>query len=396
MEMEPERMRTPPRLSVLVLIAIATSAAPGCGLFLALPDEDAGLDGVLPDDGGALVDAGAVEGDAGPMIGGTDAGDVDDSGATDDAGTEPDGGAPGDGGVADAGLDDGGQSDGGSSDGGLSDGGQVEPDPTVVEPIVTGGLRLETFAPIFADGCDACVDVDEDGLNDTFEDRLLRALRPVLVLHPEDPALTDGSVLHFVGRVSVQNEEPLALLVTIMIGWSEDYGSCGFTAHHGDSERTAMRLVPVGEEGITDGTVDVTGLYTAAHENTISDRGRVFEGSTLLADLTVVDDDGTPRFALFPSRNKHATYGNFQLCDEAFALPCLAETCVPLVEGVLTVPDVVNAGEESAPRITALDDIGFPGDDAWAEQDFCGGLGGIGCSAPVREKLLDDPFPLPP
>ena len=388
-------MRTSARLALLVVVSLPVVHSTGCGLFLAVPDEDAGPVGVVPDDGGELGDAGAEDDDGGSLVGGPDAGALDDGGLTDDAGLGDAGfvdGGSSDGGLSDGGLIDGGLIDGGLIDGGLIDGGQPEPDPTVVEPIVTGGLRVQTFAPIFAEGCDGCADVDDDGLDDTFEDRLLRALRPVLVLHPEDPALTDGSVLHFVGRVSVQGEDPLALLVTVMIGWSEDYGSCGFTAHHGDSERTAVRLVPVVEDGVPDGTVDVTGLYTAAHENTISDRGRVFEGSTLLADLTVVDDDGTPRFALFPSRNKHATYGNFQLCDEAFALPCLAETCVPLVEGVLTVPDVVNAGEESAPRVSALDDIGFPGDDAWADQDFCGGLGGIGCSAPVREKLLDDPF----
>ena len=67
-------------------------------------------------------------------------------------------------------------------------------------------------------------------------------------------------------------------------------------------------------------------------------------------------------------------------------------------EGVATPADYqrlfpfVNAGEESAPRVSDLSSLGFPGDDAWAAQDFCGGLGGSGCSAAVRDKLLADPF----
>jgi hypothetical protein len=32
------------------------------------------------------------------------------------------------------------------------------------------------------------------------------------------------------------------------------------------------------------------------------------------------------------------------------------------------------------------------GDSAWAEQNFCGGLGGTECSSPVRDKRIADPF----
>ena len=46
----------------------------------------------------------------------------------------------------------------------------------------------------------------------------------------------------------------------------------------------------------------------------------------------------------------------------------------------------------AAPLTSFLTAIGFPGDDAWAMQDFCGGLGGTGCSSAVRDKLLVDPF----
>lgn len=77
-------------------------------------------------------------------------------------------------------------------------------------------------------------------------------------------------------------------------------------------------------------------------------------------------------------------------------IPCLDEDCGP--DGVDDptlfdiLPPFVNAGEEAAPRVTELSALGFPGEQAWAAQDLCGGLGGTGCSSPVREKLLVDPF----
>ncbi|MCB9751059.1 MAG: hypothetical protein H6713_13805 [Myxococcales bacterium] len=56
------------------------------------------------------------------------------------------------------------------------------------------------------------------------------------------------------------------------------------------------------------------------------------------------------------------------------------------------LPASHNAGEQRSPRLTALDELGFPGEDAWADQPFCGGLGGRTCASSVREKLLLDPF----
>ena len=52
----------------------------------------------------------------------------------------------------------------------------------------------------------------------------------------------------------------------------------------------------------------------------------------------------------------------------------------------------LQVGEQRSPRLTALDELGFPGEDAWADQPFCGGLGGRTCASSVREKLLLDPF----
>jgi hypothetical protein len=99
---------------------------------------------------------------------------------------------------------------------------------------------------------------------------------------------------------------------------------------------------------------------------------------------------------VFPSQDKHATYVSIDVCENISPVPCLDEDCGP--DGVANpseydlLPPFVNAGEEAHPRVTDLTMIGFPGDSAWADQDFCGGLGGGGCSSAVREKLLSDPF----
>ena len=127
------------------------------------------------------------------------------------------------------------------------------------------------------------------------------------------------------------------------------------------------------------------------------DHGQVFTGSDL--QMLVFDLDPVyrePRWVVFPSAAKHATYARVDICEGISVVPCFEEDCGP--DGVDDpaafdrLPMVVNAGEEAAPRVTDLAGVGFPGDDAWAEQDFCGGHGGTGCSAPVREKLLVDPF----
>ncbi|MCA9636040.1 MAG: hypothetical protein KC420_08425, partial [Myxococcales bacterium] len=93
---------------------------------------------------------------------------------------------------------------------------------------------------------------------------------------------------------------------------------------------------------------------------------------------------------------KHATYATIAICEGISLIPCFDEDCAP--DGVDDpgaydrLPEVVNAGEESSPRVSDLGVVGFPGDDAWKDQDFCGGLGPGTCSSAVREKLLVDPF----
>lgn len=239
-----------------------------------------------------------------------------------------------------------------------------------------------------------CADVDLDGLTDTWEDLALDLLHPLRRFDEAEALLDDPAVvLADVGRVAPAGEQ---VRVYVMLGYSKDYGSCGgFTGHNGDSERVALNLQPDPARG--PGGVVVVGAYTAAHEGTANDHGRVFADADLsllvFAPDTVTAD---PRWVVFPSADKHATYASVPICEAISPIPCIDEDCGP--DGVDVpadyedLPQVFNAGEEAAPRLTDLAPVGFPGEDAWADQDFCGGLGGTGCASSVRSKLLTDPF----
>ncbi|MBK8257410.1 MAG: hypothetical protein IPK82_32675 [Polyangiaceae bacterium] len=264
-----------------------------------------------------------------------------------------------------------------------------------------GGLELTTNLPAHQEGCLAvpfegvpCGDLDQDGLTDAWEDVVIDRLRPLLRLDEEESLVNDPAfVIANVARVAPDPVDVTAVRALMMIGYSKDFGSCGFTAHNGDSERVALNLKLVGVEG----NVTVLAAYTAAHEGTPSDHGKMVEGSDL-AGLVYENDaaTGEPRWVVFPSQDKHGTYATVEICENISFVPCFDEDCGP--DNVADpkafdrLPPYVNAGEESHPLVTDLTSIGFAGDDAWANQDFCGGLGGSGCSAPVRDKLLNDPF----
>lgn len=264
-----------------------------------------------------------------------------------------------------------------------------------------GRLALHSNLPPAIEACLAlpfvdppCDDLDADGLVDAWEDVVLDRLRPLRRLDEAESAVEDpAAVLADVGRVTTAADGSFRVMV--MLGYSYDYGSCGFTSHNGDSERVVLGLAPLPAEG--EGGVVMDRAYTAAHEGTPTDHGRTFVGDEL-GQLVLTPDPATgqPRWVVFPSADKHATYATVEICEGISPIPCLDEDCGP--DGVAdpaafdVLPAAWNAGEPETPRLTDLTRVGFPGDDAWADQDFCGGLGGTGCSSSVRSKLLVDPF----
>ncbi|GEM_PF-353995 len=256
------------------------------------------------------------------------------------------------------------------------------------------GLVLRVDRPAWASDCAGlgCADADRDGLVDAWEDRVLQQLRPVLTFDEAEPLLWDDTVLVAVGRVAPADDG--GIRAWLALAYRDDYGRCGLTAHAGDSERVVLDLAPV--DGGAPGDVAVIGLYTAAHEGTVTDHSLRLQGDDLdLAEL--VDHGGQPRWRVYASDGKHATYITAEMCEDAEWALCIEEDCAP--DGVDDLaahdrlPPVVNAGEPDAPRVGDLGPVGLPGEDPWALQDFCGGqAGGSGCAPSLSEKLLDDPF----
>lgn len=264
--------------------------------------------------------------------------------------------------------------------------------------LVDGRLALRCNLPWDVAACMAiagapCDDVDGDALVDAWEDAALERLRPLRRFDEAESILDDATAaMADVGRVFAAGDH---LRLYVMLGYSRDYGSCGFTAHNGDSERIALDLVAWPAGGPGGATVEIA--YTAAHEGTATDHGRVFTGDDLGMLVFAVDPiHDEPRWVVFPSADKHATYASIEICENISQIPCFDEDCGP--DGVDdpaafdVLPVVVNAGEQAMPRVTDLAAVGFPGDDAWSGSDFCGGLGGTGCSSPVRDKLTIDPY----
>ncbi len=277
--------------------------------------------------------------------------------------------------------------------------------PTVPEArteSTEAALAFRTDLPAWTEDCETlygavalCQDVDADLLVDAWEDRLLEYLRPTMRFDEAEPLLQDDEAgLFAVGRVVPVADDHLR--VHLMLGYRQDYGRCGLSSHPGDSERVVLDLAPLAGGG--PGDVEVRGVYTAAHEGTLTDHGTLLEGDDLAtAEFPVDRISGQPRWRVYPSDGKHATYPTVQLCEDAEWVPCLDEDCGPDnvddLDAHDRLPPVVNAGEPDAPRLTDLAVIGFLDEDAWLDQEFCGGQGRQqGCSDSVRNKLVKDPF----
>ena len=223
-----------------------------------------------------------------------------------------------------------------------------------------------------------------------MEDLLLQHLRPVVRLDEDEPLVDDAAaVLVQLGRVSPSSAEEL--FVPIVLAWSRDYGRCGLSAHHGDSERVALQVTRTSPT-----KAGISAVYTAAHEGEVTDQGHMWTADEMgqLERLTV---DGSLHWVVYASEGKHASYGTAAACESASFVPCIEEDCAP--DEVANpsdydrLPDIWNMGEPEHPAWSNLADLGLPGEDPWSDQRFCGGLDRDDpCSSPLVEKLSESPF----
>ena len=261
------------------------------------------------------------------------------------------------------------------------------------------GLQLYTNLPPAPGDCallrDApCADLDSDGLVDAWEGVVLERLRPLVMLDEDEPLLVDpGGLLIHVARIWPITAEEVRVM--IVLAYSEDNGRCGLTAHPGDSERVALTLT------LHSGSAWVTEAYTAAHEGELNDQSTLYAGEDIRQMETTTDPTtGEPRWLVYASEGKHATYASTEHCEEVSIIPCLEEDCAP--DGVsdkarysVLGAHALNAGEEAHPLADDLAEFGMTGERIWADQPFCGGLGRAheaDCSSGLLEKMRTDPL----
>ena len=279
---------------------------------------------------------------------------------------------------------------------------------TRIEPNDAGELAFRTRLPAMASDCEAelpgpllCADRDRDGLTDIWEWLAIRHLRPFVRLHDDEQFLQDpDGIMAHVARVTPADDGRIR--VFIIIGFSRDYGSCGVSKHAGDSERVIYDLTPMSAGG--SGDYRVNGFYAAAHEESPNDHGQLIWAEDF-DDLEIVRDPVSrdARIRVYSSRDKHATYISPAACLNSglqiagLRVPCTQDFCDDGAETRVTERDLelpfVNAGEPEAPLVEDLEEIGFPGDDPFLDQAFCGGHDREGrCATSLLLRLTQDPF----
>lgn len=277
---------------------------------------------------------------------------------------------------------------------------------TTTTELRDGRLVLRMQSPALVSSCRKgarCEDVDHDGLVDAWEDALLDRLRPRMALHPEEPLLDDpDGRFGYVARVFRPEGGPSDVVrVIIVTGFSYDpgvllLGKFPLSAHDGDSERVAVELTlrDGGREAV------MNRAYFAVHEHTLNDQSRLYATGELARELTMgKDESGQPRWVVFPSKGKHPEFANADACNDTSlrGTGLFREKCAESdAKSRPMLAPIVNAGEPDHHRVDDLAVVGFPGDEAWALQKFCGGFRASprlgGCAESVAEKLHDDPF----
>jgi hypothetical protein len=175
-------------------------------------------------------------------------------------------------------------------------------------------------------------DLDRDGLDDKFEERLLKKFRPTLLIDAQDcdvrpaeftngqPGARNGTLYGHVFRVKGGIEIHYYHL------WAND---CGRGAHPLDAEHVAVLLEPHGRDW------RARAWIAAGHAGTICDRRH----GALASALNAVDRGAT----VWVSYGKHASFLSQQACGGG----CGGDRCdrpVTLAPGKL-----VNLGEAAAP-----------------------------------------------
>jgi len=227
------------------------------------------------------------------------------------------------------------------------------------------------------------IDLDEDGLDDELEDRIVEEYLPFLSVDPEDGCPLSAIVY----RVRPHPEDPSLVHALIDNLFERD---CGAAGHVGDNEVFGMTIDPFlpPPEGIL-------ALRAIAHQSTlcehVSECGLCSDGDSCAMALR--GDVSYP--VVFYSRGKHGAYLSESACD----FSCfLTNWCVQATTS--TDPPRINVGEPDAPLVRDLTAAGIIVEEAgWTEDELFGydpwGSEDFGGAGRVAEDLVDDAFLTP-
>jgi PKD repeat protein len=272
----------------------------------------------------------------------------------------------------------------------------------VYQPTLTvsdEGRKIQSNSSMFVD---KKYDVDQDGINQTWEEEAMLRANPYFELDDMEEWLSHqdtDKVVNFV-RITpytTKSNERYVLFI-YAIAWSRDYGRYGSNlpllgavwgveAHNGDVEKVIMAW-----KVIDDRNLELKYVYTSAHGGESTSHSAVWratgstenKGQTLYLLSGKTDDDimrATLEFQdnvlkLQASGGKHAIYPT-AACGNGVLLvsPAFGEDCGG---GGLHQFACYNAGE---PNVRLIDDIGniFPNERVWSgnvqhPSRFCGGL----------------------
>jgi len=242
----------------------------------------------------------------------------------------------------------------------------VSEEPTKKVYLEQGGKVVRSNFTIFGGEDD-----DGDGLDDYWENEVIRQINPYFELDEEEGWYFhrhEHPVVNFVRVTPFTIGGRQYIIFFYVISWARDYGY-GFAgrhgAHNGDTERVVMAW-----QVEDDRTIRLKYAYHSAHEGDgIFDESRVTSVNEL--------DSYGGRVKLFASEHKHALYNSCGACEDA-----LEDCCGG---GTFRFP-VYNVGEPDHLWIDDLTPYGFPGEAVSSDQ-FCGGLGDDGnCGGSILSK----------
>jgi hypothetical protein len=225
------------------------------------------------------------------------------------------------------------------------------------------------------------IDFDRDSLNDSLEDQLAQSFFPQLWFDSGEDCTAPASASQpgtVLARVRPHPDDPDRIAITYVTLYREDCGGIfGITKHPGDLEPFAITLAvnPSCPKG-----------YGIVQAKSVAHAGTATETVDRLPINNICSWG-----PIYAAKNKHGVYFSLVSCDagglwgsdhcgQSFSLPWL----------------VHNAGEPNAIRLDDLSGVGFPGEFAWQDQNFCGGQGRISdCPGAIREKLDSEVFLAP-